>query len=404
MLNNANWLKARNLLLSLAQPVGAEDVPLPRCGRRVLAFDLTASQAVPPFDRSAYDGYALRSEDVADASPEKPVTLSITETIQAGAIAQRPVHSGMAAHVMTGAQIPEGADCVINFERTSFTAETVTLYSPLRRGDNIVRRGEDVAAGALLAPCGSVIDAGLAGTLAAQGLPLIHVFRKPVIGLLSTGHEVADVGEDLRPGQIYDANRAAFTALLENEGCEVRFLGLADDDAEEISGKLAQGLQCCDAVVLTGGVSVGSWDVTPQAMEMAGVRLLLRGVEMKPGMACAYGVFGNKLVLGLSGNPASSLTNFCVCVLPALRKLCGRMDALPREIKASLTGGFRKKSPSDRFLRGRLAYADGLVRFVASSSQGNAVLSSAIGCDAFLQIPAGSGPVEDGAVLSGFVL
>ena len=149
---------------------------------------------------------------------------------------------------------------------------------------------------------------------------------------------------------------------------------------------------------------MGDWDVTPDAMEKAGAELLLRGVKMKPGMACAYGTAGGRLVLGLSGNPASAFTNFCACCLPALRRLCGRRDPLSETFQAVLEKDFRKKSPADRFLRGRLALEDGSVRFLLSGSQGNAVLSSAIGCGAFLLIPAGSGPVEAGTKLNGFML
>ena len=404
MLQNATWMEARDLLLSLAKPVEEETVALDQCTGRVLAFDLLAAEDVPRFDRSAYDGYAFRAEDVWEASKEHPVTLRITETIPAGQVGRFPVEKGQAAHLMTGAKIPAGADCVINFERTAFTEETVTLFQPLRLGDNIVKRGEDVAAGALLAPAGTVIDAGLAGTLAAQGICRVRVRRRPVIGLISTGSEVVEADQEQPEGKIRNANRATFTALLAKEDCTVRYLGLAGDDVGEISRLIHDGLKACDAVILTGGVSVGDWDVTPAAMEQSGANILLRGVRMKPGMACAYGCADGKLILGLSGNPASSLTNFCACALPALRKLCGRKDVLPTPMRASLVRGFKKKSPSDRFLRGRLELGDGTVRFAASSDQGNVVLSSTIGCNAFALIPAGSGPVEPGTVLDGFVL
>ena len=349
---------------------------------------------MPPFDRSAYDGYALRSADVAAASPGHPVTLSVTETIPAGRLATLPVTAGRAAHLMTGAAIPDGADCVVMFEKTRFTETSVTLSAPLGPGDNIVRRGEDVREGSLLAACGTPIDAGLAGTLAAQGLARARVYRRPTVGLISTGSEVIEAGDAPAPGKIYNANRASLTALLEREGCRVRYLGLAGDEVSAISALIAQGIRDCDAVILTGGVSVGDWDVTPEAMTQAGAALLVRGVAMKPGMACAYGMAGSKPVIGLSGNPASAVTNFCACVLPAVRRLCGRAEALPRPVAAALIRGFRKKSLSDRFLRGRLILADGAVRFDASPDQGNVILSAAIGCDAFLLIPAGSGPVE----------
>lgn len=404
MLKNADWMEARDLLLKMARPVETESVPLEECGGRVLAFDLLAKEDVPAFDRSAYDGYALRAEDVKNASRDAPVTLRITETVQAGREAAFPVQRGTAARVMTGAKIPAGADCVINFERTAFTEETVTLFQPLRPGDNIVKRGEDVKAGALLCPRGTVIDPGLAGTLAAQGVVQVQVYRRAVVGLISTGSEVVEAWENPGPGKIRNANRASFTALLQKEGCAVRYLGLAADETENVCALIREGLRTCDAVLLTGGVSVGQWDVTPAAMEMAGAEILVRGVDMKPGMACAYGMAGNKLIFGLSGNPASSVTNFCACVLPAVRAMTGRKDPMPREITLPLEKGFGKKSPSARFLRGRMQMAGETLSFLPANSQGNAVLSSAIGCEAFLIIPAGSGPVEAGTRLRGFLL
>ena len=404
MMKNALWTEARDLLLSVARPVETEEVSLDACAGRVLAFDLRAAEDVPPFDRSAYDGYAFRAADTESASREHPVTLALTETIPAGAVGTVPVTAGHAARLMTGAKLPEGADCVINFERTEFTDSTVTLFSPLRAGDNVVRRGEDVAAGSLLAPCGTVIDAGLAGTLAAQGIARVRVYRRPVIGLISTGSEVVEAEEEQPAGKIRNANRSTFTALLTREGCEARYLGLAGDEAEDIARRIDRGLADCDAVLLTGGVSVGDWDVTPAAMEQAGAEILLRGVAMKPGMACAYGAANGKLVLGLSGNPASSLTNYCACVLPALRRLAGRRDCLPTTVRAELANGFKKKSPATRFLRGRIDLAEGRVLFVTPRDQGNVVLSSTIGCSAFAVIPAGSGPVEPGTVLDGFIL
>lgn len=404
MRNNISWTAARELLLSHVSPVETELVPLAECAGRVLGFDLTAPEDVPPFDRSAYDGYALRAADVAAACREAPVTLRLTETIPAGAVARLPVTPGTAAHLMTGAKLPEGADCVINFERTAFTEETVTLFAPLKSGDNVVRRGEDVRAGALLAARGTLIDAGLAGTLAAQGIARVAVCRRPLVGIVSTGSEVVEPEDPQPDGKIRNANRLTFTALLQREGCRPVYLGLAGDEEEAVAALIARGLETCDAVLITGGVSVGDWDVTPAAMERCGIELLARGVDMKPGMACAYGVREGKLALGLSGNPASSLTNYCACALPAIRRLCGRAEPIPREITLTLKTPFKKKSPATRFLRGRLDLTDGTARLDAPRDQGNVVLSSTIGCDAMALIPAGSGPVEAGTRLQGFTL
>lgn len=404
MLQTPDYLTARTLLLETAAPVGTQEIPLSRCGGRVLAQEATAAWDVPPFDRSPYDGYALCVRDIRDASSDAPVTLAVVEEIPAGAVPTRRVERGTAVKILTGAPIPEGADAVIPYERTRFDKSSVTLFAPSESGANIIRAGEDVRKGQVLVSAGAVIDAGLAGTLAAQGIVSIRVYRRPVVGIVSTGNEVAEAGTPLKPGKVWDSNRFMLECALSAAGCEARYLGLAGDRSEEIALCLEKGMEACDAVLLTGGVSVGDYDMTPDAMERAGVELLVRGVAMKPGMACAYGRKAGKLVCGLSGNPASSMTNFYAVVLPAIRKLTGRRDVLPREITVILGTGFRKRSPATRFLRGRLDLSDGRASLLLPEEQGNVVISSAIGCDAMAVVPAGSGPLPAGTRLKGFLL
>lgn len=395
---------ARDLLLSLAAPVGTERLPLEDCGGRVLAADLLAGEDVPAFDRSPYDGYALRAADSAGASREAPVTLSLTEEIAAGAVPARPVGPGQAAKVLTGAPIPAGADAVVMYEKTAFTADAVTLFAPLAPGENIVRTGEDVRAGSLLVRAGTAIDAGLAGALAAQGVLHPEVYRRPLAGLISTGSELVDGDGPVPPGSIRNTNRYTLSAALGRDGCAPRWLGTAGDRAAGIAALITAGLADCDLIVLTGGVSAGDYDLTPAAMELAGVELLAQGVDIKPGMACAYGVKDGKPVYALSGNPASSLTNYCAVVRPAVRRLAGLRQPLPAECTLTLLDDFPKKSKCTRLLRGALDLSSGTAGLRLSPDQGNAVLSSAIGCDAMAVVPAGSGPLAAGTVLKGFTL
>lgn len=404
MPNHPDYQTARELLLNAVSAVDTEPVPLSLCSGRILARDLTAAEHVPPFDRSPYDGYAFRAADTVDASKEHPVTLTVLEEIPAGAVPTAVVSQGTAVKLLTGAPIPSGADAVIMFEKTKFTEHSVTLFAPARSGENIVRAGEDVCKGDLLARCGDTVDPGIAGTLAAQGITHPEVYRVPRIGLISTGSELVDAAQAPGPGKIRNSNRYTLEAALRAIGCEPIWLGLAGDRAEDICALFQKGLARCDAVISTGGVSVGDYDVTPDAMELAGARLLFRGVDMKPGMACAYGVCGGKLLCGLSGNPASAITNFYAIALPAIRKLAGHRPYLPQEIRITLSDGFGKKSPKTRFLRGRLTLQDGRVCMTLPKDQGNVVLSSTIGCNAMAVIPAGSGPVEAGTVLKGFLL
>lgn len=404
MLKNPDYLTARDLLLAAVSPVETEQLPLERAVGRVLGEDVAAAEHVPPFDRSPYDGYALRSEDVAQASAQEPVTLYVVEEVPAGAVPTRVCTKNTAVKILTGAPIPEGADCVINYERTEFTESSVKLFAPVKAGSNIVRMGEDVKKGSILARRGQVIDAGTAGTLAAQGIAFPRVFRRPKVGILSTGNEVAEVGAPLPAGKIYNSNRFTLAAAVEALGCEPVYLGLAGDDADAICGLMRAGLAGCDAMLSSGGVSVGDYDFTPAAMERLGAEIMFRGVKLKPGMACACGMKDGKLIYGLSGNPASALTNFCAVTAPALKKLAGRSDYMPREIMVTLKNGFGKKSPGTRLLRGTLDLSDGTVGMLLPEDQGNVVISSAVGCNVMAVVPAGSGPVEAGTVLEGFLL
>lgn len=404
MLKNPDFITARDLLVDMVCTVDTETVSLAECTGRVLAEDVIAADNVPPFDRSPYDGYALCSEDVAEATKENPVTLYIIEEVPAGAVPTMACTKNTAVKILTGAPIPEGADCVINYERTEFTESSVKLFEPVKAGSNIVLAGEDVRKGDILARKGQVIDAGTAGTLASQGIANPKVYRRPKVGILSTGNEVFEVGTPLAPGKIYNSNRYTLAAALEQIGCEPVYLGLAGDSAGAIRTPLMKGLEECDAILSTGGVSVGDYDFTPDAMEQGGINILFRGVQLKPGMACAYGEKNGKLVCGLSGNPASSLTNFCAVAVPALKKLAGRSDYMPQEITVTLKTGFKRKSPTLRLLRGTLDLSDGTVGMTLPGDQGNVVISSAIGCNVMAIVPAGSGPLEAGTTLKGFLV
>ena len=399
-----SYTEARDALLRRVVPVGTEPVSLDECLGRVLAGDLIAAEDIPGFDRSSYDGYAFRAADLSGADSAAPVTLRITEEIPAGATPTCAVTPGTCAKVLTGAPIPPGADTVINYEVTEFTDEAVTFFAPVACGSNVVRAGEDVRKGTVLARRGDVIDPGTVGTLAAQGVTQPLVFRRVRVAVLSTGSELVDADRTPGAGQIRNSNAHTLSAALRRIGAEPVYLGIAVDTAEGIAALLEKGLRECDAVISTGGVSVGDYDLTPEAMERAGVETLVRGVALKPGMACAYGVRGGKLVCGLSGNPASCVVNFYTVALSALRALGGFRAPIPEEITLTLASAFSKPSKVTRVLRGTLDLRDGTARLLLPKSQGNAVLSSTIGCDVFAVVPAGSGPLEPGTKIKGFLL
>lgn len=402
MLKNSDFVTARDILLEVVRPVAPEAVKLSDCAGRVLAESLRATENVPPFDRSPYDGYAFRSEDSRGASLKTPVTLRILEEVPAGAVPTKICTEGTAIKILTGAPIPKGADAVIQYEKTTFTQKAVTIYTSAEPGENIVHAGEDICEGDTLAEKGERIGPGTAGTLAAQGITHPMVYRVPRVGIISTGNEVTEVGKPLAPGKIYDSNHYTLSAALREIGCEPVCIGHAGDSSAEICGLLQKGLETCDAIVATGGVSVGDYDLMPEAMERAEIHTLFRGVAMKPGMACAYGEKEGKIICGLSGNPASALTNFYAVAAPALKKLTGQLSYIPTEFQVILKTDFKKKSPCTRLLRGKLDISKGNIQLGLPKDQGNVVLSSAIGCDAFAIIPAGTGQVSAGTILKGW--
>lgn len=399
-----SYEEARRMACEAVRPTETERIGLEYCAGRVLAQRVTAEENVPAFDRSPYDGYAFRARDSQGASCERPVELRVLEAIPAGEISHCPVTVGTAVRVLTGAPIPAGADAVVKQEDAHLNGDKVSLISPARPGTNIVRAGEDVRAGAILARAGEVIDPALAGVLAAQRIGESLVYRRPRVGLVTTGSELLDLKQPPAPGKIVDTSRYVLAGALKSLGCDPVWIGWAGDEVEAIAALIRTGLQSCDALIMTGGVSVGDYDLTPAAMERGGVTLLFRGVDFKPGMACAYGVGEGKLVCALSGNPAAALTNFYAIAVPALRRLQGMVDYLPQKLELALTRRYPKPSPMTRLLRGRLCLAGGRTALELSEDQGNAVLTSAVGCNVMAVVPAGSGPLEEGTVLEGFLL
>ena len=407
--------EARKRLLQYTGPAGTEKVRLPDCLGRILAEDVCAAADVPDWPRSAYDGYAFCAADTASASAEAPVTLRILEEVPAGKVPANSLTEGTAVRILTGAMLPEGADAVEMFEKTEFTENTVTLFHPGKPGNNVVPRGEDAVRGQLLASKGTKIDPGLMGVFAAQGLQEIPVFRIPSVGVISTGSEVVEPGENAGqaeypvpppPGKIYNSNRALFEGELRKLGVKPVWIGIARDSTEQIRELLGQALEQCDAVLLTGGVSVGAYDLTGEAILKEGAEMLFSGVAMKPGKACCYAVRNRKLIFALSGNPASAMTNYHAVAKTGLKRLCGREpeDCFPSEIRIALKEDFSKKSKMERWVRGRLDLSDGSVRIDVPKQQKNSALTSTAGCDVMAVIPAGSGPLPAGTVLKGYLM
>ncbi|WP_041445494.1 molybdopterin molybdotransferase MoeA [Syntrophobotulus glycolicus] len=404
METNVSAEKALQFLLGNCPAGGQERVALPDSLGRVLDEDIRAGEDIPQFDRSPLDGYAFRAADTLRAGEDNPLILEVIEEVPAGYTPSKAVSAGKTIKVMTGAPIPEGADAVVKYEETLEKGNTVSLFQAFRSGQNIVRAGEDVMKGQIVARKGSVVNPPLIGLLAALGISEISVFRRPRVAVVSTGEELQDLGEELEKGKIRNSNSYSLAAYISELGGEPLVIGTAGDKAEEVAVLMKRGLAEADVVMTTGGVSVGDYDVVQDAVRLAGAEVLFWRIDMKPGSPTLAALKDGKLILGLSGNPAAGMVVFQLLASPLIKKLAGRAEYLWQRIEVLLKEDFRKNSPRRRYLRGRLVWEKGTALMEFTGGQGNDVLSSLIECDLLAEIPAGSGPLKAGEKLEALLL
>ena len=390
---------ARDLLLTQPAQQKTEEIPLGEALNRVAAKDFLATIPIPPFDRSPYDGYAFLGEDTAAASSENPVELSVLENIPAGSIPRHEIRPGTASRIMTGAPIPAGANATVKYEQTLFTDTNVRLFNEIKPDTDIVRAGEDLECGKMIAAAGSIITPPVLGLLACQGIASIEVFRKPVVSVLSSGSELVEAGQPLPPGSIYNSNIQTIGGYLQGIGAEFRNDGVMPDQPEYMVRSIHQALEGTDMLITTGGVSIGDYDYMLKACEMMGAKVLFWKTAMKPGGSMLAAVYKGRVIMGLSGNPGSALLGLFRIAMPYIRKLCGRVDTVPEHIQVMLKNPLNKKSPGLRLLRGRLLIEDARAYFVENEGRGNGIVSSFVGCDLLGEIPAGSPPLEAGTVI-----
>ena len=338
---------------SLPRPA-VETVPLDEAGGRIAARVLLARMDQPPFDRSPLDGYALHSADTAGASREMPVTLPVIMKIYAGDAPAAALPAGCAARIMTGAPLPEGADCVLMQELTDGGEETVRLYTALRPQQNVVFRGEDIAAGAVIAAKGTPLTPAHLGVLAGQGYAEVPVYHTLTVGVLATGSELLASGELWTPGKIYDANGIQNAARLRQLGFVVQRRHCTDDPGE-IVRQMRELLASCDAVITSGGVSVGQKDYLPAVLEQLNAEIIFAGVAQKPGSPMLAAKMGSKLVFCLSGNPFAAAATLEQYAIPALLRAAGRCEenCILSRTTRTLTTGFSKSSKGNRYLRAK---------------------------------------------------
>jgi len=387
--------QARERILDRVAALDSETVALTEARGRVLAEEVRSERDVPPFANSAMDGYAGQARDVAQASAAQPVRLRVLGEIRAGAAPPGSVQPQTALRIMTGAMVPDGSDAVVRVEDTAEHDGTVDVRVPVAAGTSLRAAGSDLHRGDLLATAGRVVTPGLIGVLASAGRVAVQCVRRPRVLLLTTGDELREPGEALGPGQITNTNRYTLLAAVQDAGGIVIDAGVARDERGDLIERLAAAGDA-DLVVTTGGVSMGAYDLVRGLLEEREAVTFWQ-VALRPGKPLMFATVGGVPLIGLPGNPVSTLVAFELFVRPALLKLQGRTDLERPRLTAIAEEPLHNPPHLEQYFRG-IARHDGarlLVRL--TGDQGSHVLRSMADANCLVVVPLGTSEVAAGS-------
>jgi molybdopterin molybdotransferase len=374
-------------------PPSSVEVPLRDALNRVLAKDLIANEALPRFDKSAMDGYAVNSIDLVGASQSKPVVLQLTQSEQ--------VNAKEAKQVWTGNPIPKGADAVVMLEDTQKRGGQLEVWAQLAPWANVSKIGEDIKNGDLLVKAGTRLNPYHLGLAAALGHINLKVSVKPKIAIIATGNEIVEVGTARASNQIYDSNKTMVASLCHELGAETTDLGIAKDKTDEIASKIEAALKTNDAVITTGGTSVGGLDLVPDAINKLGKPgVIVHGVALRPAMPTGVGMLEGKPVLILSGNPVAAVIGFEVFGRPLICKLMGMTQTEQRPIiRAVLTRRITSALGRKTYVRVRVTLKKGELLAEPVSAKGSGSISTMTQSNGYLIVPENREGINEGEIV-----
>lgn len=398
MIKNIEIESAREMLLERAGVTAVERVPLEQSLHRVISSSICSRINVPNFERSPLDGYCLNSKDTSDIG-EGGKWFEVAGKIGAGDVFGEEYREDTAVRIMTGAPIPAGYDCVIMQEQVETSAGKVKIPRPLVANENLVELGEDIKSGELVLEAGKKITPEAMGVIASLGLSEVEVYRKPRIGITSTGNELMEISEKLEYGKIYNSNYYTLYGMIQELGGEVINLGISDDSVEAISEKVMENIDSLDMLITTGGASVGDYDLIHKVYDDLEADFLFWRVKMKPGTPMLSSVYKDKLLVGLSGNPGAAMISFEEIVSPVIKKMSGQRGYERVRIRAELKDDFNKKSVQRRLLRAKFRIEDNRNAVYIGEKQNPGALKSMLDCNCFIDIGAGTVGLKSGDIV-----
>lgn len=388
--------EARERVLESIHRLEPVEVELSSALGLALAEPAVSRFDIPPFDNSAMDGYAVQAGDIAGASTDAPAELEVLEDLPAGYIAKATVIPGTAVRIMTGAPLPAGANTVVPVELTGRLPEGVYIHQALKEGANVRYAGEDVKKGETVLPEGTRIDPAELGMLASLGYSRVKCYRRPVVGVISTGDELVDPLEDLAPGKIHDSNSYTVYGLVAEAGAVPLRIGIVRDRPEELRRVFTQHGDRVDAFITSGGVSVGDYDVVKEVLAGMGEMNFWK-VAMRPGMPQAFGSVLGKPLFGFPGNPVSVMVSFELFAYPALRKMGGHLELFHPEADAVIDTPMGRKIGRMEFIRVIAEWRDGEYHARVTGPQGSGILRSMVLANALAMLPSEAGRLEAGS-------
>ena len=382
--------EARQLIAEACTPIERiETVRLVDANSRAAAADVLSTRDVPPFSRAGMDGFAVRAEDTFGASRYEPKTLRVIDKVYTGQVPTKSLEAGTAIEIATGAPMPAGADAVVMVEETDKAGDDVRVLTPVYPRQNVGRQGADIVVGQKVIARGDILNPSRIGALAALGVGDVAVYARPAIAILSTGNEIADPGEELKPGQIYDINKFTLSTIIQEHGGVPTPFATAQDTIEALE-RAIDACASCDVLVFSGGSSVGERDLILDVITRKG-EIVFHGIAVKPGKPTVFGTINGKPVFGMPGYPTSCLSNAYMLLVPALRSMARLAPRHTATIALPLGQRIVSTTGRHQFYTVKVVDGQAMPAFKASGD-----ITSMSQADGYIEIPAQTDIVEKG--------